>query len=845
MAELTHLSNRPMTEVEALRQEVAAIVPAGNIVGLVMSGLVRLRSRNVPAEQVKSDITALLRGIEVLPRHLFNNALYSTFVLGPGAVLAAYQKLLALTGKDLDSAFPDGLWQFYLEFAMREDSARHANETTGFQKALVDYALNLSEADQLAAWVSAVSQLCFQYDHLLDSEWREQTYLNLLEQAAVEAGLGADIRFQRLHRAWAIQRPYRRGRDAGPDETYIKYRRRRFVNFLQPRLEALPRAQREWVEAVCAERAGRELTAYQRQMTLLASLIPESYRESRRPLALWQTNVGLIVRDRYYLLPICQTDPMGYPLLFETPGAPATVSSLHPGQKGELYDAAGHLLEVDRTGQVVEAETKRCRGYLRPAQFQAIRRQTAAIFRQSPVGMVEHRPYLDEQLILIKRGDQEKARKALKSAEARSALEAFHYAPVIINWDEQAVAKPLAYIRRARRGIGDHPLTLLRTSNSMVFDQSHIFFDGVWGIAFSEILTGEAISWAAYFSRIAPPEPAHTPPYTFQLIHEPALHKFTQTSPLEVSAESALINTKALYNVLRLLPKRHSNLKLTVNDLLILYRCEFGHEYRPSARLKNTLIELQAQPESEAQKAGRLIEEVLESLQSGNPSLMIPMNAIAARPCERLYPTTFRNPFTDLWPSYQKVADALKRYLVSQTQAHWMFFNEERRSLLVQLDYFGQLLRAYKKVAMAGGSPSTATMKLLAHVPHALIKLLHEIPQQIDVLNEIIKGEEVFSNVGRVAREASLSRFISAKDDNENKALVWGVMTDDSEVLHVSLRDFRPYIAALHQLGRIDLAEMIVTDYLEAFTVGFNQFVATLLDILNAKATHAAGKETV
>jgi hypothetical protein len=35
--------------------------------------------------------------------------------------------------------------------------------------------------------------------------------------------------------------------------------------------------------------------------------------------------------------------------------------------------------------------------------------------------------------------------------------------------------------------------------------------------------------------------------------------------------------------------------------------------------------------------------------------------------------------------------------------------------------------------------------------------------------NRPIKGEEVISNVGRVARGSTLSRFISAKDDNENK----------------------------------------------------------------------------
>jgi hypothetical protein len=129
-------------------------------------------------------------------------------------------------------------------------------------------------------------------------------------------------------------------------------------------------------------------------------------------------------------------------------------------------------------------------------------------------------------------------------------------------------------------------------------------------------------------------------------------------------------------------------------------------------------------------------------------------------------------------------------------------------------------------------------MKLMAHLPDSILKLLDEIPRRIDVLNEVIKGEEVFSNVGRVARGSSLCRFTSAKDDNENKTLVWGILTDDNDVLHLSLRDFRPHVAALHRLGKINLAELMLQHYVDSFAEGFNEFVARLLDILNTTATH-------
>lgn len=844
-SELTYLSGLPDTQIRALEQEVADVIPAGNIVGLVMGGLVRLRGRTLPANQAKSDISALLRGLEVLPRKLLPSTLYSTFIAAPATVLAAYQKILALTGKSLESAFPEGLWQFYLEFAMREDSARHANETLGFQQTLRDYNLNLSEVDQLAAWVCAVGQICFRYDELLYNEWREQTYLNLLHMLAQEAGLADKLYFQRLHRAWATQRPYRRSQDAGQNEDYISYRRRRFDNFFQGRFKFLPEADQQRLKTIYEARCEHELPAYQQQMSLLAFLRAERYRENREPIHLWQARTGVILRGRYYLLPLCHTDQMGRPLMFTSPEPHAPAIPLYVDSQNSLHDQAGHLLRVDRSGQVFFAETDQACGYLRPAQFQAVRRQVAAIFvagQEQPDATKKNKPNLADQLVITSRSSHERARKMIKSEPVQQELQALQYTPVLINWDEQAGEQPLAYIRQGKRGVGDHPLTIFRTPVSMVFDQSHIFFDGVWGIALSEILTGEAISWAGYFNDLEPAEPAPETPY--RLLLPPQLELTSLAHPIyEVSAESRNLNLKSLYTLLKLLPQRRRELKLTVNDMLIFYRGEFNHVYKPSPELENALFELRAVGTTEAEDAYRLVNESIIKCQASPPSIMIPMDASATSPHERLYPTTFRNPFTDLWENYQTTKEALQRYEVAQTASHWTIFSETRNKLLVQFDYLGQLLRAYKKVAMAGGSLSTATLKLMAHLPHMMLKLLDEIPQRIDVLNELLKGDEVFSNVGRVARGASLCRFISAKDDNENKLLVWGIITDDKETMHLSLRDFRPYIEALHQLGRRDLAEMVVQDYLAAFTIGFNQFVGFLLDILNANATHS-GEES-
>lgn len=840
-AELTYLSNRSSAEVEALQEEVAAVIPAGNIVGLVLSGLVRLRDRSLPTEQAKSDVSALMRAIEMLPRHILPGTLYGTFFAGPAAVLAAYQKLLTLAGKDINSAFPEGLWQFYLEFAMREDSARHANETIGFQQALRRYGFELSPLDQLAAWLCAVNQIYFQYDDLLFNQWRELVYLNLLEQIVVEAHLDHKLPFQRLARAWAAQRPYHRGQDARPDENYTHYRQRRFDEFLQSRLSFLPELHREKLNRLYVERRQQELPLYQQQLTILATLNPERYRENRVPIPLWQARVGLIFEGCYYLLPVCHTDQSGRPLLFasqhpDSPLEPLSISD------GELRNQSGRQLEVDRTGQVFAAGTARLQGYLRPAHFQAVRRQVAAILeRHRSANRIDLTPAeLDDQLLAIGRAEQERARRELKDPAVQTALQALKSAPVLLNWATPERSASLAYLRQGKRGLGDHALTIFATNNSIVFDQSHIFFDGAWGMAVAEILTGEAISWAAYFNQLSAPEPLHQLPYRLYLPAQPVLQKFPAKVAVEVAAESTAVDLRTLYRLGKLLPQRHPDLKLTVNDLLILYRSEFGHEYRPSADVEDGLFELKAERTPPAQECYKLINDLLVNSQANNPSIVIPMDATATNPRERLYPTTFRNPFSNLWACYQQASKSLTRYTINQTQSDWAVFTNERRLLLGQLNYFGQLIRAYKKVALEGGSTTTATMKLMAHLPDSFLKFLDEIPRRIDILNEIIKGEEVFSNVGRVAAGSSLTRFISAKDDNENKTLVWAILTDDNEVMHLSLRDFRPHVAALAKLNRVNLAEIIVSDYLDTFAAGFNQFVAGLLDILNARATHTS-----
>jgi hypothetical protein len=138
---------------------------------------------------------------------------------------------------------------------------------------------------------------------------------------------------------------------------------------------------------------------------------------------------------------------------------------------------------------------------------------------------------------------------------------------------------------------------------------------------------------------------------------------------------------------------------------------------------------------------------------------------------------------------------------------------------------FGQILRALKDVTMRGESFNTATIKLLAHLPAGMQRFLDQIPQRFSALNEVIKGDEVFSNVGRVAPGSSLVRFISAKDDGQAKHFVWGILTDDAGQMVVTLRDFRPHVEALLRANQGDLAQLITQDYVDAYVAGVNRLV--------------------
>ena len=782
--DLSHLS---LPQVEQVANLVAQVVPAGNVPGMILTGLARLAGRRQLAENARRDVNLLFKGVE----QVLDQAAYGTLFAGPAAVLWGYQNLLRLVGQNPDDSFPQGTWQFYVEYALREDTARHSTETHGFDSLLKQHGIFLNPVDRTTAWAMACIHGLHQYDALLQNEWRERVYTTLLRELAegLAEGRPEAAQVAPLYRKWEALRPYGRGQDAAANETYPDYRRRKFDEFLEPVLQSLPAELRQaWAEQVGRAKA-QELPDYQRQMTILAYLDPEVYGETRTPYSLAQAQVGLIAGGRYALIPAC------------TAGRQA------------------------------------------PADVREVRAQVASLFAASAS------PATDlTALAGMRRSSWPKLRKKL-SRELLAELDGLRFAPILINCDRRPRTLPLAELRQAERGIGGHAMTLFDTGETLVFDLSHIFFDGAWGAALAEILTNEALAWAVYLNSLPPVQAVGGRPHTLSLAFKPSDREAAAAAPRvtpEASAESETVNLQAILALRKLFKRRNDLLQLTVNDLLVLYRAMHALTYQPDPALATALQVLSQQAEGRA--AARAALEAIAHSRETNPAVLIPIDASQQSPRQRLFPLNFEAPLgeLDLLNLHAGCLQTLEAYKQSSSGRSELYekFDRLQRQYLATLAGFGAVLAKAKQIAAEGEDTTMGVMKLFAPLPGPVQRLLQKIPDRFEMLNDLIRGREVFSNVGSVAPTSTLTRFITAKDDNEAKTLAWGVISDAAGVMRLSLRDFRPHVALLVGAGRADLAAWMARDYLEAYARGLNQYVQELRRItLTSRDTPAAARE--
>lgn len=783
---LRDLSRLSLPEIEAATDLISQVIPAGNIPGVILSGLARLAGHRPPIKTIRRDIDLLFQGVE----QVLDKAVYVAFFAGPAAVIWGYQNLLKLAGKDPEASFPEGTWQFYVGYALREDTARHANETHGFDTLLLRHRIRLNTVDRITAWVMAAIHCLHQFDDLLANEWRERVHLASLRE--VTTGLPESAQFANLHRTWKSQRPYVRGQDAGPNEPYPAYRRAKFDQFLTSALSELPENVRRTWESRIRTAEAEELPAYQQQMSILAYLEAGVYGETRVPVPVQQAHIGIIHQARYHFIPVCS-----------------------PG-----------------TSQPTDVATVRAQ----------IARLMASPLDSFPAQLSE--------LAHVRRTALPGLRGKLSPAAVQK-LDVLRAAPILLNTDPRSRALPLSELRQAERGIGDHALTLFDTGETFVFDQSHIFFDGAWGSALAEILTNEALSWAVYLNSLPAVQPAKQRLYTtldFQF--QPSDHALISNAPhitVEAGAESDEVNLNAILNLRKFFKQRSDTLRLTVNDLLVLYRAIHAVTYQPDARLVVELKELAGDPLRKS-----AVQAALEEVENGrriSPAILIPIDASQRSPRERLYPMSFEVPLSELnfLQLHTQTLHALAAYEhgTGHRTALYEEFDRLQRTYLAALAGFGAVMARAKEVAFLGESTSVGSIKLLAHMPTPLQRLLDNIPGRFDVLNDIIKGREVFSNVGAMAKTSTLTRFITAKDDNDKKTLAWGIITDAQNRMRVSLRDFRPYVARLEAVGKMNLARRLAQDYLDTYVRGLNQYVLELRRMTIARrATRLDPKES-
>jgi len=768
---MSNLSKLSLPEVDAVVDQIAQVVPAGNIPGVILSGLSRLTERRLPTQTVKRDVNLMFKGV----RQVLDKTIYGTLFAGPAAVIWGYQNLLKLAGKDIDDSFPEGTWQFYVDYALREDTARHVNESHGFYTMLNRYHIQLSEADQITAWVMAAVHCLHQYQQLLENEWRERTYTYLL-RGITETEPDA-ARYAAIYRHWERERPYNRGADATGYETYPLYRKRKFNEFIAPAIQGLRPELRQGLQELIQAAEEIRLPAYQKQMSILAYLDPDANGETRTPISLKQAQVGLIYRGRYYLIPIC---------------APQSEQ---------------------------------------PIDVTAVRAQVAAMLTAS----AQARPTELSLIARTKRAEWANLRKKM-NPELLKDLDMLRLAPILLNCDHRPRNLPLAEIRQTERGIGDHALTILNSGETMLFDQSHIFFDGAWGAMLAEVMTNEALSWAVYLNQLPPSAQAQSLPHALNLKFQPAEWEWLKSASRvmsEASAETDALKVKPMLRLRKLFKLRSDLLQLTVNDLLLLYRAIHAVTYQADPNLLAKLKELTLSPTTRTAALNAL--QAIQESRLLNPVMVIPVDASQRSPRDRLYPMTFEVPMTDLdfLNLHQQTVAALMAYKGGGGDRTTLYveFDRLQRRYLSTLAGFGAVLSKVKEVALSGESASVGSIRMLANIPTPLQRMLDAIPGRIDLLNDLIKGREVFSNVGVVVPSSTLTRFTTAKDDNDKKTLAWGVITDANGVMRLSLRDFRPHVAMLELVGQKEVAHEIAQDYLNSYVNGLNDYILILMQI--------------
>src|SRR5688572_8309347 len=77
--EMRQLSHLTLPEIQEISEQIARVVPAGNMPGLILSGLSRIEERQVSQADAERHIDLLFRGV----RDMLDKAMYGAMFAGP------------------------------------------------------------------------------------------------------------------------------------------------------------------------------------------------------------------------------------------------------------------------------------------------------------------------------------------------------------------------------------------------------------------------------------------------------------------------------------------------------------------------------------------------------------------------------------------------------------------------------------------------------------------------------------------------------------------------------------------------------------------------------------------
>jgi hypothetical protein len=444
----------------------------------------------------------------------------------------------------------------------------------------------------------------------------------------------------------------------------------------------------------------------QEQLSLACWLQPGRYLDRRTPITPQELNVAVYYGERYYLIPV----------------SPATTLA-------KLNSCVEQILAApSETGDATVEK----------------------VLGQSP------------------RHLQASLRKRLPH-ETQEGLKALQTAPILLNWNLQSSQKRLRDIRNASRGGNDHPLVLFRTESSIVFDISHVMFDGMWAKHIADVMT----KFAEGVERI-PAAKATAPLQSLRLLSGANFPK--PTRPLEVCAEADGIRLRDLQALRRKLAQQ--GLRVTVNDFLIWARFEHSRRYQPGPRAREVLA--QAGPELAAQ-----IQQGWEEERRILPSLMVLVDIGKADPRLRLFSTTIQS------------------------------------TGMEDLAALSSTVQEKIAVARHGKSFSSVASQLLVWTPSFLRPFGTWASEKVSFLLDRIQADEVFSNLGHVGAESSITRFASARGSVRGQTRVWGFLSTSDDVLYVTLRDFLPYVKQLPP----EQAQVLTQDFLDSYVETVNALI--------------------